>query len=76
MIQVNPDNGNRKDRLRWSNYIVPLSAEDRKSTVPSFLLSISQSLFVCGKTIELLHHINPDVSEISWNLPTQCQKAR
>jgi len=65
MIELNVNNGRRKDRLRWSNYIVPLSGEDMKSTVPLFLYSISQSLFICGKTLELLHLINPEVSSNS-----------
>ena len=63
MMQVNVTNATRKDRLRWSNYIVPLKIEDGESTVPSFLHPVAQSLFICGKTLELMHLINPEVSK-------------
>ena len=60
MVQVNADNGHRRDRQRWSNYILP--AQDAQTCVPSFLVEDSHLLFACGKTIELLQLICPEVS--------------
>uniref|UniRef100_H2Y949 Uncharacterized protein n=1 Tax=Ciona savignyi TaxID=51511 RepID=H2Y949_CIOSA len=59
MITINENNGNKRDRRRWKNYIVAKNPADIKSCVPLFLAPIAEKIFICGKSIELMHFICP-----------------
>ena len=58
-LQINSNCFGRRDRLRWTNYVTSVN-DEIENCVPLFLQNVSKSLFVCGKTTELLKLINPD----------------
>ncbi|XP_078488309.1 gamma-tubulin complex component 6 [Ciona intestinalis] len=59
MININDNNGSKRDRRRWKNYIVARNPNDIKSCVPLFLAPIAEKMFACGKSIELMQLISP-----------------
>ncbi|CAK8690464.1 unnamed protein product [Clavelina lepadiformis] len=59
MLRINAANGSRRDRQRWSNYIVA-SKPDLVSCVPSFLSYVAEDMFICGKTIEFFQLVCPE----------------
>ncbi|XP_076804179.1 gamma-tubulin complex component 6-like [Clavelina lepadiformis] len=59
MLRINAANGSRRDRQRWSNYVVA-SKPDLVSCVPSFLSYVAEDMFICGKTIEFFQLVCPE----------------
>lgn len=61
MLRVNADYGGaRRDRLRWLKYIEPIDSNDPGSCVPSFLSSMADEIYTCGKTVALMQFIAPE----------------
>nr|CAB3267378.1 gamma-tubulin complex component 6 [Phallusia mammillata] len=59
-LRVNVENGCRRDRRRWCNYIEASDPDNVASCVPTFLAPVANDILTCGKSIELLQLICPE----------------